>query len=224
MWRPATAASRSSPSRYRSTSRARSPMGLAYRHRRAQTRRGVPHLADIEQKFGVPREILIAIWSRESALGASSRATSTSSAPWLRWPPRAAGADLGGGRELIFGLLKIIDSWGRRPAAQPQGLLGRLPWARLQFFTPFLAYLADRRRRRRGRQARHLGLVGRCADLGGQPAGQARRLDSSGPGLGARSHRARRLRLEPDGGTETAAILVGRKGRGARRRAALERR
>ncbi|MFL5296832.1 MAG: lytic murein transglycosylase [Phenylobacterium sp.] len=30
----------------------------------------VPRLADIEQRFGVPREILIAIWSRESGFGA----------------------------------------------------------------------------------------------------------------------------------------------------------
>ena len=30
----------------------------------------VPQLADIEQRFGVPREILLAIWSRESAFGA----------------------------------------------------------------------------------------------------------------------------------------------------------
>jgi membrane-bound lytic murein transglycosylase B len=30
----------------------------------------VPQLPDIEQKFGVPREILIAVWSRESAFGA----------------------------------------------------------------------------------------------------------------------------------------------------------
>jgi len=30
----------------------------------------VPNLADIEQTYGVPREILIAIWSRESAFGA----------------------------------------------------------------------------------------------------------------------------------------------------------
>jgi membrane-bound lytic murein transglycosylase B len=33
-------------------------------------RSDVPQLADIEQKFGVPREILIAVWSRESAFGA----------------------------------------------------------------------------------------------------------------------------------------------------------
>jgi lytic murein transglycosylase len=30
----------------------------------------VPQLPDIEQRFGVPREVLIAIWSRESAFGA----------------------------------------------------------------------------------------------------------------------------------------------------------
>ena len=30
----------------------------------------VPNLGDIEQRYGVPREILIAIWSRESAFGA----------------------------------------------------------------------------------------------------------------------------------------------------------
>lgn len=35
-------------------------------HERAE----VPQLPDIEQRFGVPREILIAIWSRESAFGA----------------------------------------------------------------------------------------------------------------------------------------------------------
>ena len=33
-------------------------------------RADVPQLADIEQRFGVPREILIAIWARESAFGA----------------------------------------------------------------------------------------------------------------------------------------------------------
>jgi membrane-bound lytic murein transglycosylase B len=33
-------------------------------------RADIPQLADIEQRFGVPREILIAIWSRESAFGA----------------------------------------------------------------------------------------------------------------------------------------------------------
>jgi lytic murein transglycosylase len=35
-----------------------------------QERADVPQLPDIEQKFGVPREILIAVWSRESAFGA----------------------------------------------------------------------------------------------------------------------------------------------------------
>ncbi|HEY3948145.1 lytic murein transglycosylase [Phenylobacterium sp.] len=35
-----------------------------------QERAEAPQLADIEQKYGVPREILIAIWSRESAFGA----------------------------------------------------------------------------------------------------------------------------------------------------------
>jgi membrane-bound lytic murein transglycosylase B len=33
-------------------------------------RADVPQLTDIEQRFGVPREILIAIWARESAFGA----------------------------------------------------------------------------------------------------------------------------------------------------------
>ncbi|MBS0332263.1 MAG: lytic murein transglycosylase [Proteobacteria bacterium] len=33
-------------------------------------RTAAPQLADIEQQYGVPREILIAIWSRESAFGA----------------------------------------------------------------------------------------------------------------------------------------------------------
>jgi lytic murein transglycosylase len=33
-------------------------------------RADIPQLADIEQRFGVPREILLAIWSRESAFGA----------------------------------------------------------------------------------------------------------------------------------------------------------
>ncbi|MGZ6039435.1 MAG: lytic murein transglycosylase [Phenylobacterium sp.] len=36
----------------------------------ARERAEVPQLADIEQKYGVPREILIAVWSRESAFGA----------------------------------------------------------------------------------------------------------------------------------------------------------
>jgi lytic murein transglycosylase len=36
----------------------------------ARKRADVAQLADIEQKFGVPREILIAIWSRESGYGA----------------------------------------------------------------------------------------------------------------------------------------------------------
>ena len=35
-----------------------------------QERAEVPQLPDIEQKYGVPREILIAIWSRESGFGA----------------------------------------------------------------------------------------------------------------------------------------------------------
>ena len=36
----------------------------------ARKRAEAPQLPDIEQRFGVPREILIAIWSRESAFGA----------------------------------------------------------------------------------------------------------------------------------------------------------
>jgi membrane-bound lytic murein transglycosylase B len=36
----------------------------------ARERAEVPQLPDIEQQYGVPREILIAIWSRESAFGA----------------------------------------------------------------------------------------------------------------------------------------------------------
>jgi membrane-bound lytic murein transglycosylase B len=36
----------------------------------ARRRAEVPQLADIEQRYGVPREILIAIWARETAYGA----------------------------------------------------------------------------------------------------------------------------------------------------------
>jgi lytic murein transglycosylase len=38
--------------------------------RGGRERADVPQLADIEQRYGVPREILIAIWARESAFGA----------------------------------------------------------------------------------------------------------------------------------------------------------
>ena len=99
----------------------------ADRHRPGKARLHAPSSRSIERTYGVPRDILIAVWAMESNFGVHCRATSTSYAAWRPWRRRGGGGAWAEGELLAFS----EDHWRRRRTEMEScAARGPAPWAR----------------------------------------------------------------------------------------------